>query len=124
MPLQQGDGGGRTPRRGPGASAPRPYTVASWANVGEALLVALLDAEGKNPWSRVPGTRYKSLEGARKALASEIRSAAQYRRESLRIRQGAVRGRRRGARREPAALDEPRRREWIYGAAAQRSEQE
>ena len=124
VPRQQGDGGGRTPRRGPGASAPRPYTVASWANVGEALLVALLDAEGKNPWSRVPGTRYKSLEGARKALASEIRSAAQYRRESLRIRQGAVRGRRRGARREPAALDEPRRREWIYGAAAQRSEQE
>merc|ERR1712070_355656 len=38
-----------------------PYGPSSWAQVGEALGVSILDLHGHNCWSRVPGSRFGTL---------------------------------------------------------------
>ena len=68
-------GGGRPSSRSPDArpvtppcksSRPVKYDPDVWRGVGRALLIAALDLKGANPWSRVPGSELRTLEGVRK----------------------------------------------------------
>lgn len=40
--------------------------------IGRAIMVSLLDRVEKNPFSRLPNTTFKNLEGLRKVLAFEV----------------------------------------------------
>lgn len=40
------------------------YTPEHWRDVGKGCVFALLDLEGANPWSRLPRSQFKSLQGA------------------------------------------------------------
>jgi len=42
---------------------PVPYDTSCWAQVGEAVLVSLLDLYGHNCYSRLPTSKYKSVTG-------------------------------------------------------------
>ena len=68
-------GGAHTSSRSPDArpvtppcksSRPVKYDPDVWRGVGRALLIAALDLKGANPWSRVPGSELRTLEGVRK----------------------------------------------------------
>jgi hypothetical protein len=48
------------------SSRPVKYDPDVWRGVGRALLIAALDLKGANPWSRVPGSELRTLEGVRK----------------------------------------------------------
>ena len=74
-PGSRGGGGGRPSSRSPDArpvtppcksSRPVKYDPDVWRGVGRALLIAALDLKGANPWSRVPGSELRTLEGVRK----------------------------------------------------------
>ena len=72
VPPASGDDGRASP---PSRSLhPVKYTPEVLNDVGRALMIAALDlqGEGANPWSRVPGSEYGSLEG----LLGWARSAA------------------------------------------------
>lgn len=50
-----------------------PYlTPKAFAEVGEALLVSVLDILQKNPYSRVPKTDYCTLDNLRRLIAFEV----------------------------------------------------
>ena len=72
VPPASGDDG----RASPPSRSPHPvkYTPEVLNDVGRALMIAALDlqGEGANPWSRLPGSEYGSLEG----LLGWARSAA------------------------------------------------
>jgi hypothetical protein len=48
------------------------YTQDDFEQLGRALCASMLDLIGANPWSRVPNTRHKSLEGVRKWVQAYI----------------------------------------------------
>lgn len=54
-----------------GAQCPR-YSPTVFADVGKALLVALLDLKGWNPLSRLPSTQYHNAKGLRDALQRQL----------------------------------------------------
>ena len=41
------------------------YTTAEWAHIGRSTMISLLDFYGCNPWSRLPKSEFRSLEGVR-----------------------------------------------------------
>lgn len=43
-----------------------------FAEIGRGLLISLLDRTEKNPFSRLPNTSFKNLDGLRKALAFDV----------------------------------------------------
>ena len=78
VPPASGDDGRASP---PSRSLhPVKYTPEVLNDVGRALMIAALDlqGEGANPWSRLPGSEYGSLEG----LLGWARSAARETRAS------------------------------------------
>jgi hypothetical protein len=47
--------------------------------VGRAIAVAALDMEGANPWTRLPHSEHRSLEGVRSWITSVLRAASETR---------------------------------------------
>ncbi len=48
------------------------YTQDDFEQLGRAVGAAMLDLVGANPWSRIPNTRHKTLEGVRKWVQSYV----------------------------------------------------
>ncbi|CAN0417842.1 unnamed protein product [Ectocarpus sp. 8 AP-2014] len=71
------------------STTPPRYHPQIWRDVGAGFLKALLDAEGASVWSRLPQSKFRSLERARKHLIYELRNQPSYREQSLLLRRGA-----------------------------------
>jgi len=73
-----GEGAGRAspPSR---ARDPLKFDAAAFASMGRGLVLAALDLEESNPWSRLPNTDYKNLAGVRGWALSCMRSAESFR---------------------------------------------
>jgi hypothetical protein len=57
---------------------PEKYTPASYAGVGRACIIAILDLKGQNPCSRIPKSKFKTLDRFRNAVVMEVRSRKEY----------------------------------------------
>lgn len=53
------------------------FTAHSYRTLGESLMVSLLDVFGRNPYSRVYNSRYKSMDMLRRVTAYEIFHSAE-----------------------------------------------
>ncbi|KXZ52800.1 hypothetical protein GPECTOR_8g187 [Gonium pectorale] len=58
---------------------PTKFTVSTFQAVGRAILVAALDMEGANPWSRLPHSEHRNLEGVRNWLHTVLRATPETR---------------------------------------------
>ena len=70
-------------------SPPRPattsgcrYTTDDWANIGKYTVISLLDYYGCNPWSRLAGSEFRSLEGVRTWAMQNVLSSQGFRDEN------------------------------------------
>ncbi|CAM9283901.1 unnamed protein product [Pylaiella littoralis] len=88
-PASEGKGGGRFASPERRATTPPRYHPQIWRDVGAGFLKALLDAEGASVWSRLPHSKFRSLERAKRYLVNELRSQPSYREQSLLLRRGA-----------------------------------
>lgn len=61
---------------------PEKYTPASYASVGRACVIAMLDLRGMNKSSRIPKSKYKTLERLRQFVAAEVRGRREYRNQT------------------------------------------
>jgi hypothetical protein len=61
---------------------PEKYSPASYASVGRACIVAMLDVRGLNKSSRIPKSKYKTLERLRQFVAAEVRGRREYRNQA------------------------------------------
>jgi hypothetical protein len=77
-----GDHGGRASPPS-GRRFPPKFTASVLHSVGRALLVSALDLKGLNPWSRLPNTEHRSLDGVRAWLMSVVRSSVDVRAQHL-----------------------------------------
>lgn len=78
-----GDPGGQcVTSASPYTTLPEKYTPATWAGVGRACLIALLDIRGHNPCSRIPKSKFKTLDRVRQMVLSEVRMRKEYRGQS------------------------------------------
>jgi hypothetical protein len=57
---------------------PEKYTPSSWAGVGRACVVAMIDIRGQNPCSRIPKSKFKTLDRVRNAVVMEVRNRKEY----------------------------------------------
>lgn len=60
-------------------SNPEKYTPASWENVGQGCLIAMLDIRGQNPCSRIPKTKFRTLDRVRLMAVTDVRQLNEYR---------------------------------------------
>ena len=44
-----------------------------WREVGRAFAAALLDLVGANPWSRLPNSKFRTVDAARRAIVAELK---------------------------------------------------
>ncbi|EFJ45477.1 hypothetical protein VOLCADRAFT_105933 [Volvox carteri f. nagariensis] len=58
---------------------PSKFTVGAFHGVGRAILIAALDLEGNNPWSRLPLSEHRSLEGVRSWILTVLRATPETR---------------------------------------------
>eukprot|EP00198_Chlamydomonas_reinhardtii_P007642 XP_001696979.1 predicted protein [Chlamydomonas reinhardtii] len=58
---------------------PPKFTASVLQGVGRAIAVAALDMEGANPWTRLPHSEHRSLEGVRSWISSVLRAASETR---------------------------------------------
>ncbi|GLC59373.1 hypothetical protein PLESTB_001479400 [Pleodorina starrii] len=58
---------------------PPKFTVGAFHAVGRAILIAALDMEGSNPWSRLPHSEHRSLEGVRSWILTVLRATPETR---------------------------------------------
>eukprot|EP01039_Chlorochromonas_danica_P005597 gene5597-6162_t len=57
---------------------PEKYTPNTYATVGRACVIALLDLRGQNPHTRITKSKFKTLERVRNAVVMEVRSRREY----------------------------------------------
>ncbi|KAG2498891.1 hypothetical protein HYH03_003082 [Edaphochlamys debaryana] len=78
VPPASGDHGGRA---SPPCNKrfPPKFTAGVLQGAGRALLVAALDLEGANPWSRLPHSEHRSVEGVKTWVMSVLRAAPETR---------------------------------------------
>eukprot|EP00903_Cladosiphon_okamuranus_P005485 g5469.t1 len=88
-PAHSGKGGERFASPERKATTPPRYQPEVWRDVGAGFLKALLDAEGASVWSRLPNSKFRTLERAKKHLVNELRIQPSYREQSLLLRRGA-----------------------------------
>jgi hypothetical protein len=58
---------------------PEKYTPSSYASVGRACVIAMLDIRSQNKQSRIPKSKYKTLDRLRSFVAAEVRGRREYR---------------------------------------------
>ncbi|GLI63696.1 hypothetical protein VaNZ11_006745 [Volvox africanus] len=58
---------------------PPKFTVGTFHGVGRAILIAALDLEGANPWSRLPHSEHRSLDGVRSWILTVLRATPETR---------------------------------------------
>ncbi|GIL51917.1 hypothetical protein Vafri_7827 [Volvox africanus] len=58
---------------------PPKFTVGTFHGVGRAILIAALDLEGANPWSRLPHSEHRSLDGVRNWILTVLRATPETR---------------------------------------------
>ena len=73
---------GRAPPAKPSSSSCPKYTPAVFMDVAQGCLSALLDMFDKNPWSRLPRSRFHTLDNIRLTLFNRLRHSAPYREEA------------------------------------------
>eukprot|EP01042_Synura_sphagnicola_P001718 gene1718-2016_t len=81
VPPLDGDPGGKQTyfnQAFPQTTFPEKYTPTSYASVGQACLLALLDIRGHNPCSRVIKSRYKTLDRMRYVVLTEVKVRSEY----------------------------------------------
>ena len=79
VPPTDGDPGGKYPVPAcPQTSFPEKYTPSSYASVGQACMVALLDIRGHNPCSRILRSKSKTLERLRYSVLTEVKTRSEY----------------------------------------------
>jgi hypothetical protein len=83
IPLPEGDLGDSCTHlayRSWSATSPlEKYTPASYENVGQACVIALLDIRGQNPCPRIGRSRWRTLERLRQAAVADVRALSEYR---------------------------------------------
>jgi hypothetical protein len=83
VPLPEGDLGDSCTHlayRSWSATSPlEKYTPASYENVGQACVIALLDIRGQNPCPRIGRSRWRTLERLRQAAVADVRALSEYR---------------------------------------------
>ena len=62
----------------PFTTYPEKYTPASWAGVGRACIIAMLDLRNQNPCSRIPRSKAKTLSRYRHSVSQEVRARKEY----------------------------------------------
>lgn len=55
------------------------YSPASYENVGQACVLALLDIRGQNPCPRIGRSRWRTLDRLRQAAVADVRALSEYR---------------------------------------------
>ncbi|GIL91552.1 hypothetical protein Vretifemale_19153 [Volvox reticuliferus] len=58
---------------------PAKFTVGAFHGVGRAILIAALDLEGANPWSRLPHSEHRNLDGVRSWILTVLRATPETR---------------------------------------------
>jgi hypothetical protein len=91
VPATEGDPGGAAGDSGSVTFTPNPekYTSYSWAGVGRAMLVAMLDLRGENPCSRIPNSRHRRLEEMRRKVYEVVKQRKEYRQAAATARRAA-----------------------------------
>lgn len=72
----------------PFTSSPEKYTPQTFADVGQACMIAMLDLRGHNEFSRIPLSKFKSLDRIRMTILSEVRQKPEYKGQTLRKKHG------------------------------------
>merc|ERR1711871_884336 len=67
------------PLSAPANNNPEKYTPSSYHGVGRACVLAMLDIRGINPCSRIPNSKWQSLEKLRAAILKEVGLRKEYR---------------------------------------------
>jgi len=62
----------------PYTTNPEKYTPNSYASVGRACVVAILDLRGQNPCSRINKSKHKTLDRLRKSVMMEVRAKKEF----------------------------------------------
>ena len=62
----------------PFTTNPEKYTPNTFAGVGRACVIALLDIRGHNPCSRISKSKFKTLDRVRNSVMMEVRSRKEY----------------------------------------------
>lgn len=77
-PMENDFAGPNVTASSPFTTNPEKYTPNSYASVGRACVTALLDLRGHNPCSRIPKSKFKTLDRVRNAVLMEVRSRKEY----------------------------------------------
>jgi hypothetical protein len=77
-PTEAEHGGQHTSPASTYTPNPERYTPHSWASVGRACVVAILDLRNHNPCSRIPKSKIKSLERIKQIVEGEVRSRKEF----------------------------------------------
>ena len=79
VPPTEGDPGGQHhTSTATFCSYPEKFSPSSYAGVGRACLVALLDLRGQNPHCRIFRSKYKTVDRVRQAVLGEVRQRKEY----------------------------------------------
>ena len=60
------------------STLPEKFTPASYAGVGRACIIAMMDIRGFNPCSRIPRSKMKTLDRIRQAVMGEVKQRKEY----------------------------------------------
>ena len=85
-----GKGSGRCSPPRPATTSGGRYTTDDWGNIGKHTVISLLDYYGCNPWSRLAGSEFRSLEGVRSWAMQNVLSSQGFRDDQTKVASEAL----------------------------------